>query len=143
MRNMIRIETCILHSTVLSTMWNTLWKDVMLLMPPEHEITNQQISTIYDSVKTWEHIMAIKIMVKIVLLWCFLCSGHLLILSSVYLLFIHFYFNIFQTRQYTRISWRFMILLIIYDISMMMFCLQSAMIFIFIFYQSIFTYISG
>ena len=106
MRNMIRNETCILHSTVLSTMWNTLWNDVMILMPPEHEITNQQISTIHDSLKSWVHFMAIKIMVKIVLLWCFLCSGYMLILSSVHLLFIHFYFNVFQTRQYTRICGR-------------------------------------
>ena len=136
MRNMIRNETCILHSTVLSTMWNTLWNDVMILMPPEHEITNQQISTIHDSLKSWVHFMAIKIMVKIVLLLCFLCSGHLLILGSVYLFFIHFHFNIFQTGQYNGIGWRCMILLIVYDISMMMFCLKSEMLFTFSFYRS-------
>ena len=102
MRNMIRNETCILLFNRFEHNVKYAMKRCHVLMLPEHEITNQQISTIHDSVKSWVHFMAIKIMVKIVLLWRFLCSGHLMISNSVYILCIHFYFHIFQTRQYTR-----------------------------------------
>ena len=52
MRNMIRNETCILLFNRFEHNVKYAMKRCHVLMLPEHEITNQQISTIHDSVKT-------------------------------------------------------------------------------------------